>query len=156
MRPVGILLVLLCCAGCTLFPVRANSAENSATTIPKADLLQPEELAKELGAKDTAPVILQVGFSVLFDQAHIPGAQYAGPTSRRDGIENLNDHVQKLARDRLIVIYCGCCPWTRCPNIAPAYQQLRAMGFTNVKALYLADNFGANWIDKGYPVVRSQ
>jgi hypothetical protein len=26
------------------------------------------------------------------------------------------------------------------------------MGFTNVKALYLANNFGADWADKGYPV----
>jgi hypothetical protein len=26
------------------------------------------------------------------------------------------------------------------------------MGFTNVKALYLADNFGADWAAKGYPV----
>jgi hypothetical protein len=26
------------------------------------------------------------------------------------------------------------------------------MGFTNVKALYLADNFGADWADRGYPV----
>jgi hypothetical protein len=26
------------------------------------------------------------------------------------------------------------------------------MGFTNVKALYLADNFGADWAGKGYPV----
>jgi hypothetical protein len=30
------------------------------------------------------------------------------------------------------------------------------MGFTNVKVLYLADNFGANWVDKGYPVERGR
>lgn len=29
---------------------------------------------------------------------------------------------------------------------------LRAMGFTNVKALYLADNIATNWRDKGYPM----
>jgi hypothetical protein len=28
------------------------------------------------------------------------------------------------------------------------------MGFTNVKVLYLADNFGADWVDRGYPVER--
>jgi hypothetical protein len=28
------------------------------------------------------------------------------------------------------------------------------MGFTNVKVLYLASNFGADWTDKGYPVER--
>lgn len=26
------------------------------------------------------------------------------------------------------------------------------MGFTNVKVLYLPDNFGADWADKVYPV----
>jgi thiosulfate/3-mercaptopyruvate sulfurtransferase len=26
------------------------------------------------------------------------------------------------------------------------------MGFTNVKILYIADNFGADWVEKGYPV----
>jgi hypothetical protein len=28
------------------------------------------------------------------------------------------------------------------------------MGFTNVKVLYLTDNFGTDWADKGYPVER--
>jgi hypothetical protein len=32
---------------------------------------------------------------------------------------------------------------------------LRDLGFTRVKALYLADNFGADWADKGYSVERS-
>jgi hypothetical protein len=26
------------------------------------------------------------------------------------------------------------------------------MGFTNVKVLYIAQNFGADWVNKGYPV----
>jgi hypothetical protein len=28
------------------------------------------------------------------------------------------------------------------------------MGFTNVKVLYISDNFGTNWVDKGYPVAK--
>jgi hypothetical protein len=28
------------------------------------------------------------------------------------------------------------------------------MGFTNVKVLYIADNFGKDWVDKGYPVAK--
>jgi thiosulfate/3-mercaptopyruvate sulfurtransferase len=28
------------------------------------------------------------------------------------------------------------------------------LGFRNVKALYIADNFGTDWIEKGYPVTR--
>jgi len=50
------------------------------------------------------------------------------------------------------VIYCGCCPWDRCPNIKPAFEELAKMGFTRVKALYLAENFKVNWTDAGYPV----
>ena len=38
----------------------------------------------------------------------------------------------------------------------PAYDALTAMGFTNFKVLYIADNFGANWADKGYPVVKGE
>jgi hypothetical protein len=28
------------------------------------------------------------------------------------------------------------------------------MGFSRVKVLYLANNFGADWVDKGYPVAK--
>jgi hypothetical protein len=30
------------------------------------------------------------------------------------------------------------------------------MGFTNVEVLYLADNFGADWVSKGYPVEKGR
>jgi rhodanese-related sulfurtransferase len=36
--------------------------------------------------------------------------------------------------------------------MGPAFRRLREMGFTNVKALYLANNLGTDWVDKGYPV----
>ena len=54
------------------------------------------------------------------------------------------------------MIYCGCCPWSHCPNVKPADDALRAMGFTNVKVLYIADNFGADWVNKGYPVAKGE
>ena len=49
-----------------------------------------------------------------------------------------------------------CCPWGRCPNIGPAYKQLRGLGFIHVKALYLANDFGDDWVSKGYPVERGE
>jgi rhodanese-related sulfurtransferase len=136
-----------------LAPLAASAAPGDALTIPAAVQMQPAELAAMLKAGN-APTILQVGFSVLYQQAHIPNAQYAGPGNSDDGLANLKSHVDGLPRDRLVVIYCGCCPWEKCPNIAAAYRQLTAMGFTKVKALYLASNFGADWVDKGYPVIR--
>jgi len=51
-----------------------------------------------------------------------------------------------------MVIYCGCCPFTKCPNIRPAFQQLKKMGFTNVKVLDLPVNLQTNWIAIGYPL----
>ena len=104
------------------------------------------------GAK---PVILQVGFKTLFDQAHIPGAQYAGPGNKDDGLANLKSHVEALPHDSALVIYCGCCPWVRCPNMGAAYTQLHATGFSNVKALHIANNFGNDWVNKDYPVIRA-
>ena len=38
--------------------------------------------------------------------------------------------------------------------MAAAYDALRALGFKQVKALYIADNFGTDWINKGYPVAK--
>lgn len=128
----------------------------SALTIPTANLMQPEELNKLLKMPQTTrPLILQVGSRMMFDEAHIAGAEYAGPGSRDEGIEALRNRVSSLPRKAFIVIYCGCCPWNHCPNVGPAYKLLSDMGFTKFKVLYLADNFGANWVDMGFPVVRA-
>ena len=112
-------------------------------------LIQPPDLAAHLSAK---PAIFQVGPNVLYRSKHIPTAVYAGPASKPEGLALLKSAVAGLPHDREIVVYCGCCPWDRCPNIQPAVEALRQLGFTRVKALYLADNFKTNWIDKGFPV----
>jgi thiosulfate/3-mercaptopyruvate sulfurtransferase len=112
-------------------------------------LIQPADMASHLSAK---PAIFHVGPSVLYRSKHIPESVYGGFASRPDGLEGLKAAVAKLPRDREIVIYCGCCPWDRCPNIKPAMALLQEMGFTNVKALHLADSFKTDWIDQGYPV----
>lgn len=140
-----------------LVPVFAGAARADGTaeaTIPKDARIEPAALADMLKTPNPAMTILQVGSSVLFAEAHIPGSQYAGPTGKDEGLQNLATHVSGIPHDRLIVIYCGCCPWTRCPNIAPAYLKLHALGFTNVKALYLPNNFGDDWVSKNYPVAR--
>lgn len=125
-----------------------------ASSIPASELIQPDQLVKVLQAKSGQPLVVQVGSFVLFGQAHIPGSEYAGPASTADGQQKLKQRVEKLPRDKFVVIYCGCCPWSRCPNVKPAYDLLRSMGFTHVRVLYLANNFGADWVDKGYPADR--
>jgi rhodanese-related sulfurtransferase len=123
----------------------------AALVLAAADLalVQPSELAARLAAK---PAVFQVGPNVLYRSKHIPDAAFAGPGSKAEGLALLKTAVENLPRDREIVVYCGCCPWDRCPNIQPAMNLLREMGFTRARALYIADNFKTNWIDKGYPV----
>jgi thiosulfate/3-mercaptopyruvate sulfurtransferase len=112
-------------------------------------LVQPDELAKALSTK---PAIFQVGPNVLYRSKHIPGAIFAGPGQKAEGIALLKAEVAKLPKDREIAIYCGCCPWDKCPNMQPAFAALKEMGYTKVKALYIPENFKTNWIDKGHPV----
>jgi len=40
--------------------------------------------------------------------------------------------------------------------VGPAYKALYDQGFTNVKVLYLANNFGDDWVAKGYVVEHGQ
>src|SRR5262249_31286953 len=134
----------------------ALAGPRPAASIPSADLIQPAQLATTLGNPVAPkPLILQVGFRTLYDQAHITGAEYGGAAGERDGLRHLRERGSGLPRDAAIVIYCGCCPWSHCPNIAAAYDLLHALGFTAVKALYIADDFGSDWVDKGYPTAKA-
>jgi rhodanese-related sulfurtransferase len=128
-----------------------------ATAIPTTRLINPEELVNLLQTSSKEhPLMIQVGSHVLFSQAHIPGSEYIGPASSESGVQQLRKRVESLPRTKFIVLYCGCCPWGRCPNVKPADDALRALGFTNVKVVYIADNFGTNWVDKGYPVAKGE
>lgn len=100
--------------------------------------------------------MLQVGSHTLFVQAHIPGSEYVGAAANQTGLQQLRKRVESLPRNRFIVIYCGCCPWSHCPNVKPAHDELTALGFTNVKVLYISDNFGTNWVEKGYPTAKGE
>jgi len=112
-------------------------------------LIEPRDLVARLSSK---PAIFHVGPNVLYRSKHIPGAIYAGPGSKSEGLALLKESVSGLPRDREIVIYCGCCPWDRCPNVQPAMALLNEMGFKRVKALHLAQNFKTDWIDHNYPI----
>ena len=131
--------------------VLAYQAGLTATT----RLINPDELVKILqSSKGDKPLMIQVGSHVLYTQAHIPGSEYIGAASKDSRLQALRKRVKSLPRNKLIILYCGCCPWSHCPNVKPADDALREMGFTNVKVLYIANNFGADWVDKGYPVTK--
>jgi thiosulfate/3-mercaptopyruvate sulfurtransferase len=135
----------------------AGASSSSATAIPESRLIQSEALVQLLKAGEKEkPLILQVGSRVMFSQAHIPGSDYAGPGSQAPGIQSLENTVSSVPKDKQIVLYCGCCPWNRCPNVGPAYKRLHDLGFSNVKVLYIANNFGDDWVNKGYPAVKGK
>ncbi len=146
---VGFALALLCSL---IVAAPPPLGAKPAASIPAADLIQPEDLAAVLQKPGAPkPLILQVGFRKLYAQAHIPDAEYVGAGKDDEGLKALSERVAKLPKDSSIVIYCGCCPWSKCPNIAAAYDELHGLGFTRLKVLYIEKDFGTDWVDKGYP-----
>ncbi len=149
--------LLFACPGLRAQYAYPTAPSESAYAIPQDHLLQPEQLVHILQAPGAdKPLILQVGSHVLYMEAHIPGSEFVGPGSQTSGLQLLQFRVNSLPRKTFIVLYCGCCPWSRCPNVGPAFETLRRMGFTHVKVLYLADNFGADWVSRGYPVAQGR
>ena len=149
LRLIHILLSSAILVGCIA------QALGQASSIPASRLINPEDLVKLLSAPvKEKPLVIQVGSHVLYSQAHIPGSEYIGPASTEAGLQQLQHRAARLPRAKQIILYCGCCPWSHCPNVKPADDALRTMGFTNVKILYISDNFGTNWVDKGYPTAK--
>lgn len=118
----------------------------------EAQLMAPAELAALLegasaGGEDVSRIIC-IGPGAL-----IPGSEDVGQTTHEANLEKLERLLSDEDRDRPVVLYCGCCPFERCPNIRPAFSLLNEMDFTGHRLLNLATNLKTDWIDKGYPVV---
>jgi thiosulfate/3-mercaptopyruvate sulfurtransferase len=109
-------------------------------------LMEPSELAIALKANKNLPIIFSVG-----PGATIPGSKDIGMVKDSANLQKLKDQLTNLSKDAAIVIYCGCCPFERCPNVRPAIQLLKDQNFTNYKLLNLSTNIKIDWIDKGYP-----
>ncbi|HLK52515.1 MAG TPA: rhodanese-like domain-containing protein, partial [Candidatus Angelobacter sp.] len=126
---------------------------SGADDIPAASQIQPSELTQAMKATGAQkPVVLYVGPKAFYAQAHIPGSEFIGPVGKPEGMDKLRARAASLPKDGAVVIYCGCCPWDHCPNVRPAIEALKQMGFTRVRAMYVATNFKTDWIDAGYPV----
>ena len=122
-----------------------------------AQTVQPAAFAKELAdAKATAkPTILCVAPRAMYIGGHIPGALFHGPGGKPEGLDDLKKWAQSVPRSANIVIYCGCCPLERCPNLCPAFVALRDMGFTHLRALLIPTNFYTDWVKPGYAYATS-
>lgn len=116
-----------------------------------SELMEPRDLSAMLNSTQPRPQIICVAFPVLYRQRHIIHAEFAGPGSKPEGISALKTAAASTPKDKPIVIYCGCCPMVKCPNVRPAYTALKAAGFKNVRVLNIPENFHADWVAKGYP-----
>jgi thiosulfate/3-mercaptopyruvate sulfurtransferase len=115
----------------------------------KDQLMQPADLVKKMRENKDLPVIFSVG-----PGAYILHSIDIGMVKEKENLDKLKKEVKALAKDRNIVVYCGCCPFDRCPNIRPAIQALKDLKFTNYQLLNLEHNIKIDWIGKGYPVAR--
>lgn len=111
-------------------------------------LLEPETLASRIERNETKNLlIVNVGPDAL-----IKGSIDVGPTMEKKNIEKLKKHLKSVPKNSEVVIYCGCCPFDRCPNVRPAFKALTDMGFKNAKLLNIPKNIKVDWLDKNYPI----
>jgi thiosulfate/3-mercaptopyruvate sulfurtransferase len=137
---------------------RAFSDTRASDPWSSSQTISPEALGKELGSAEKLkkPTVVCAGFHTLYEGAHIPGALFEGPGSTPQGIAELKIWARDVPRSTNIVLYCGCCPLDRCPNLKPAFAALRDLGFTKLRVLLLPHDFNTDWIEKGYPVEKGK
>ena len=136
---------------CTLFFLPIHRAQNSTDPWTKAESVEAPNLVKELNDPKTAPTVVFVGFQRLYTAGHIKGAQFHGSGGNPEGLKEMKAWAATLPKTSNVVIYCGCCPMERCPNVRPVFAALREMGFAKVRVLILPTSFEVDWADKGYP-----
>jgi hypothetical protein len=133
----------------------ANAQVSASMSMPSAgtpwkptELMEPGELNEAITAKK-APVIFNIG-----SVEDIKGAIHIGPITEAANLEKFKTALTAHKKSTEIVIYCGCCPFGKCPNIRPPYKLLKDLGYTNVKVLNLYVNLRNNWTSAGYPLAK--
>ena len=133
----------------TLLATLALSQESSTPWRP-SELIEPSALARAIESKNP-PFVICVAFPVLYHGKHIPRALFAGPGAKPEGLDLLKAAASKIPKDENVVIYCGCCPMIKCPNVRPAYDLLKQLGFTHVRVLDVQTSMYSDWYSRGYP-----
>lgn len=130
-----------------IFSFQKISAQNPINWTPN-QLMEPSELAATLKTNKHLSVIFSVG-----PGATIPHSKDIGMVKEAENLKKFKDELSHLSKKTAIVVYCGCCPFEKCPNVRPAIQMLKDMKFTNYKLLDLPNNIKIDWINKGYPTI---
>jgi thiosulfate/3-mercaptopyruvate sulfurtransferase len=148
--------VIILVAASALSFLLPGYAQNQSDPWTAGQTVQPADLVKELSDAKSAPIVVYVGFQRLYTAGHIKGAQFHGSGGSAEGLAQLKSWAASLTRSTNIVVYCGCCPLERCPNLRPGFSALHEMGFTKLHALILPTSFAADWVDKGLPYDKAQ
>ncbi|UUV21584.1 rhodanese-like domain-containing protein [Paenimyroides aestuarii] len=137
------ILLLICFLG--MFGMNAQSFTDPWT---------PQQLlsTKVLSTRITQNKMDQTILINIGPDAVIKNSFNLGPVQNKGNQEKLQNYLKKVSKDKEVVLYCGCCPFEKCPNIRPAFKSLIAMGYKNTKLLNIPKNIKVDWIDKGYPV----
>jgi hypothetical protein len=141
-------LLLNALAAAILFSSITPALPQSDNPWTDKQLKDPAVLAAAIAdPKAPRPVIFNIG-----PVQQIKGAIAIGPATKPDNLEKLKQQLAKLPKDKEVIIYCGCCPYSRCPNVRPAFELLQKLKFKNAKLLNLPSNLNDDWISKGYPL----
>lgn len=114
----------------------------------QAQLIQPAALVALMkNPQAKKPVIFNIGV-----MENIPGARKTGAASEKPNLDALKKALVKVPKSTMVVVYCGCCPFEKCPNVRPAFQLVKDLGFINARLLNLPTNLKTDWLSKGYPL----
>ena len=144
-------LIFLFAIAVGAIPVSTASGDDkkSVDPWPSSQTLEPAQLAKMLTDKySSVPTVVFVGFRSLYVGGHVPDAAFHGTSSTEQGLAELRAWAATVPRSTDLVIYCGCCPFDKCPNIRPAYTAMSSMGFKKLRVLAIPTSFAVDWAGK--------
>ncbi len=108
------------------------------------ELMKTDELLQKLENENVN--LIHIGFEDV-----IPNSINAGPGMEKESLKNLREILKDVDKEEEVILYCGCCPMDVCPNIRPAFDLAKNLGYKNLKLLDIPISIKADWIDYGYP-----
>jgi len=127
----------------------SKGATLQKNTWTSSQLMKPETLVKMIRAGQKVKI-----YNIGVVQ-NIKGAINMGAASEKENLKKFAQALKGVPANTALVVYCGCCPMDKCPNIRPAFQLLNDLKFKNAKLLELPVNVKTDWIDKGYPLAEN-
>lgn len=130
---------------CPLFSLVSTAQEQEPWT--PEELISTKTLADKINQEDNTLKIFSIGFDNI-----IKGSVDIGPGGEEENLNKLKESLKDIPKTETVIIYCGCCPFAQCPNIRPAFQLLKDLGYENPKLVDIPSNIKVDWLDKNYPV----